>query len=224
MASPLIGAIAVASKDLRSEFRTRFGLTALGLFVLTTVSLVVFAVADEPLQRPLAAAILWVIMFYTAMTGLARAFVSEEERGTALFLRLNSAPLAVYLGKLLVNVVFGVVSNLAATLLLLFFMSSIDVGNWGTLLSTVLVGSIGLAAVLSIVSAIVAKAGTRNPLLPVLSFPLLVPLVMPGVNAMLYAFAGMGLADAQNDLLLMISYSGIVIVVSALVFEVVWTD
>ena len=131
MASPLIGAIAVASKDLRSEFRTRFGLTALGLFVLTTVSLVVFAVADEPLQRPLAAAILWVIMFYTAMTGLARAFVSEEERGTALFLRLNSAPLAVYLGKLLVNVVFGVVSNLAATLLLLFFMSSIDVGNWG---------------------------------------------------------------------------------------------
>ena len=47
---------------------------------------------------------------------------------------------------------------------------------------------------------------------------------MPGVNAMLYAFAGMGLADAQNDLLLMISYSGIVIVVSALVFEVVWTD
>ena len=116
------------------------------------------------------------------------------------------------------------VSNLAATILLLFFMSSISVGDWVTLLTTVLIGSIGLAAVLSIVSAIVAKAGTRNPLLPVLSFPLLVPLVMPGVNAMLYAFAGMGLADAQGDLLLMASYSGIIIVVSALVFEVVWTD
>ena len=224
MPSPLNGALAVASKDLRSEIRTRFGITALGLFVLTTVSLVVFAVADEPLQKPLAAAILWVIMFYTAMTGLARAFVSEEERGTSLFLRLNSAPMAVYFGKLLVNVVFGVVSNLAATILLLFFMSSISVGDWVTLLTTVLIGSIGLAAVLSIVSAIVAKAGTRNPLLPVLSFPLLVPLVMPGVNAMLYAFAGMGLADAQGDLLLMASYSGIIIVVSALVFEVVWTD
>ena len=224
MASPLQGALAVAHKDLRSELRTRFGITALGLFVLTSVSLVVFAVADEPLQKPLASAILWVIMFYTAMTGLARAFVSEEERGTALFLRLNSTPMNVYLGKLLVNIIFAVVSNLMATVLLLFFMGSVVVGNWVTLLATVGVGSIGLAAVLSIVSAIVAKAGSRNPLLPVLSFPLLVPLVMPGVNAMLFAFAGMGLAEAQGDLLLMISYSGIIMVVSALVFEVIWTD
>jgi len=224
MFSPLAGARAVASKDLRSEIRTRFGLTALGLFVVTAVSLVVFALADEPIQRPVAAAILWVIMFYTAMTGLSRAFVSEEERGTALFLRLQADPMAVYLGKLAVNVLFALGSNLAATFLLMLFLPSLSEGDLATLLCTVAIGSLGLAAVLSIVSAIVAKAGTRNPLLPVLSFPLLVPLVLPGVNAMVYALGGMGLADAQADLLLMFSYSGIIIVVSSLVFEVVWTD
>lgn len=224
MSSPLAGALAVASKDLRSEVRTRFGLTALGLFVVTAVSLVVFALADEPVQRPVAAALLWVIMFYTAMTGLARAFVSEEERGTALFLRLQTDPLAVYLGKLAVNVLFALGSNLTATLLLMLFLPNLSAGDLATLLCTVAIGSLGLAAVLSIVSAIVAKAGTRNPLLPVLSFPLLVPLVLPGVNAMVYALAGMGLAEASADLLLMFSYSGIIIVVSSLVFDVIWTD
>ncbi len=220
----LTGIIAVAGKDLRSEVRTRYGITALGLFVVTAVSLVVFAVADEPLRRPLAAAILWVIMFFTAMTALGRSFVSEEERGTALFLQLNAQPLAVYTGKLLVNILLAVSSNLAALVLLLLFIPSIEVGNWATLFTTVLVGSIGLAAVLSIVSVIVAKAGTRSALLPVLSFPLLVPLVMPGVNATLLAFAGMGLADARGDLLLMASYSGMVILASVFVFEVVWSE
>lgn len=224
MSRALAAARAVASKDLRSEIRTRFGLTALGLFVVTAVSLVVFALADEPVQRPVAAAILWVIMFYTAMTGLARAFVSEEERGTALFLRLQTDPLGVYLGKLAVNVVFALASNLAATVLMMFFLPDLTVGNIATLLWTVVLGSVGLASVLSIVSAIVAKAGTRNPLLPVLSFPLLVPLVLPGVNATVYALGGMGLADAQADLLLMFSYSGLIVVVSSLVFEVIWTD
>ena len=216
--------LAVAAKDIRSELRTRYGVTTLGLFVVTTVILVVFALADEPIRKPIAAALLWVIMFYTAMTGLGRAFVSEEERGTALFLRLQAPPLSIYFGKLLVNTALALASNLLATFMVLLFISSVVVGDWTVLLTAVSVGSIGLASVLTIVSAIVAKAGTRNPVLPVLSFPMLVPLVMPGVNAMLMAFGGLGFADAQGDLLLMVAYTGIVIVVSSLVFEFIWAE
>ena len=153
-----LGMLAVAGKDFRSEMRTRFGVTALGLFVVTAVSLVVFAIADEPLRKPVAAALVWVIMFYTAMTGLGRAFISEEERGTSLFLRLNARPLDVYLGKLLVNTALSLSANILATVLVLLFLPSVVVGDWSTLIATVVVGSVGLAAVLSIVSAIVAKA------------------------------------------------------------------
>jgi len=86
------------------------------------------------------------------------------------------------------------------------------------------VGSLGLAAVITITSAIVAKAGTRNALLPILSFPILLPLVMPGIGATLTAMAGLTIADVMPDLLLMISHTGIVVIVSALVFEVIWCD
>ena len=216
--------IAVAEKDIRSEVRNRYGITAIGLFVITTVSLIMFAVAEEPLQRPLAAAILWVIMFYTAMTGLGRAFVSEEERGTALFLRLNAPSLAIYFGKLFVNIALSIAANTIATLLMMLFMSSVVVGDWLVLIATVIIGSVGLAAVLSIVSAIVAKAGTRNAILPVLSFPMLVPIIMPGVNAMLAALAGLTLLEASGDLLLMSSYTGLVIIASVFVFDFIWAD
>jgi heme exporter protein B len=214
---------AVAGKDIRSEVRTRYGITALGLFVITTVSLVVFAIADESVHRPLAAALIWVIMFYTSMTGLGRAFISEEERGTSLFLRLQAPTMAVYFGKLLVNIALALVSNVLAIALIAIFMPSISIG-WTVVLTSVIIGSIGLASVLSIVSAIVAKAGTRNPLLPVLAFPLLVPLIMPGVNAVLAGLAGLSLTESMGDILLMTSYAGLVIVASVFVFDVVWTE
>ncbi|MBS1562680.1 MAG: heme exporter protein CcmB [Bacteroidetes bacterium] len=216
--------IAVISKDLRSELRTRYGITALILFVVTAIVLVVFAAADEPMPRPIAAAVLWVVMFYTAMTGLGRGFISEEERGTSLLLRLSTDPTSVYFGKLIVNIVQSVLSNLLAALLFLFFMSRVSVGNPTLLLLCVLAGSVGLASTLTIVSAIVAKAGSKSALLPILSFPVLLPLIMPGTDVMLSAFAGLAVGEVAGSLGLMASYTGIVIVVSWFVFEYIWCE
>lgn len=216
--------LAVIEKDIRSELRTRYGLTALALFVVTSVSILAFSAADEPLPRPIAAGVLWVIMFFTALTGLARAFVHEEDRGTWLFLRISAKPTDIYFGKLAVNLILSVLTNCLATLLFVLFMTSVQVGSAWVLLLCVAVGSVGLASVLTIISAIVAKAGSKNSLLPVLSFPLLVPLLLPGTNAILMAFAGLELADVVPDLLLMFSYSGIVCVVGWLIFPTVWCD
>ncbi len=216
--------IAVVVKDIRSETRTRYGLTAIGLFVVTAVVLVAFASADEPMPRPIAAGVLWVVMFFTSMTGLARGFVSEEERGTSLYLRLSASPASVFLGKLLGNIIIAVGSNLAVVALFVALMTSVNVGSPWLLLLVTLVGSIGMAVVVTITSAIVAKAGTRNALLPILSFPVLLPLVMPGIGATLIAMAGLGINDVLPDLTLMLCHSGIIIIVSVLVFEVIWCD
>ncbi len=223
MTSPLPW-LAVVAKDLRSEIRTRYGLTAIALFVVTAVALVAFASADEPMPRPIAAGVLWVVMFFTSMTGLGRGFVSEEERGTSLYLRLSTKPGSVFWGKLLGNAILATGSNLAVVFLFLALMTSVNVGSPFILLLVTLVGSLGLATVVTITSAIVAKAGTRNALLPILSFPILLPLVMPGIGATLMAMAGLTIADVMPDLLLMISHTGIVVIVSALVFEVIWCD
>jgi heme exporter protein B len=217
-------AAAVIEKDLRSELRTRYGLTALALFVVTAVSLVVFSVGEEPLPKPLMVAITWIVMLFTSMTGLGRAFVSEEERGTSLFLRLTTTPQAVFLGKLVVNIVWSVTTNALALLLLSVMVPAMSAGRVDVLAIVVLAGSIGMAAVMTIVSAIVAKAGARNAVLPVLSFPLLLPVLIPGSDATLLAMAGFGFGDVLSSLGIMFAYTGLVIIVSWLVFEVIWCD
>jgi heme exporter protein B len=215
---------AVVLKDLRSEIRTRYGITAVALFVVTSVALVAFATADEQLHRPVAAGVLWVVMFFTAMSGLGRGFISEAERGTALYLQLSAPSTAVILGKLISNTIIAAISNLAVLALFVVFIGTIQIASPWILFLVLLVGSIGLATVITITSAIVATAGTRSPLLPVLSFPVLIPLIMPGMNATLLAMADVGMADVWPDVALMLSHSGIVATMSYLVFEVVWTE
>ncbi|MCO6465344.1 MAG: heme exporter protein CcmB [Bradyrhizobiaceae bacterium] len=222
--SSLRRTLAVFQKDLQSELRTRYGITALLLFVVVTVTLVVLSAADEPIPPPIVSAVLWVIMCFTAMTGLGRGFISEEERGTALFLRMNSTPLAVYAGKLLINIALAVITNFLGVCMLFLFMSRTSVGSWLMLLMITVVGSIGLAVVLTIVSALVAKAGSRSPLLPVLSFPILVPILMLGTKATLVALAGMEFADLASDLQLILVYTGLLVVVSTLLFDVLWSE
>lgn len=216
--------IAVLRKDIRSEIRTRYGITSLLLFVVTAVTLIAVSTADEVIPRPVASAVLWVVMFFTSMTGLARGFVSEEERGTSLYLQLSAPPLAVYFGKLTGNIALSLVSNLLIVLLLTLLIPTITIGSAGLLLLVVLIASIGLATVTTITSAIVAKAGSKQALLPILAFPVLLPLVMPGIQATLIALAGLTLADAWGDVGLMIAHTGIIATVGALLFESVWRD
>ncbi len=211
-------------KDLLSEIRTRYGITAIALFVVTSVALVAFATADEQLHRPIAAGILWVVMFFTAMSGLGRGFISEEERGTTLYLQLSAPPSAVILGKLISNVLIAALSNLAVLALFLMFVGTVQLASPWILLLVLFAGSIGLATVITITSAIVATSGTRSPLLPILSFPVLIPLIMPGMNATLLAMADVSMSDVWPDLALMLSHTGIVATVSYLVFDVVWTE
>ena len=215
---------AIVQKDIASEFRTRFGITSLALFVVTAVSLVAFATADEPFPRPISAALLWIVMFFTAMSGLGRAFIQEEERGTVLFLRLHTEPLHVFWAKFIINVLYGAVANSVALLVFAILVPAAVTGNIIYVVLVMLISSAGLATIITIVSAIVARAGSTNALLPIMSFPLLLPLVLPGINATTAALAGLPFADVFPDISIMVSYSGIVAVISSFVFEVVWTD
>src|ERR1043165_8127045 len=96
--------IAVLRKDFRSELRSRYALNSLGMFVVITVAALAFALSSERhLSLSVISALLWISMFFTAVTGLGRSFISEEERGTTLLLRLSVPPTPVYFGKLALN-------------------------------------------------------------------------------------------------------------------------
>ena len=211
-------------KDWRSELRTRYALSALVMFVLTTIAIIVFAFGGESPSQEVLAGVLWVIIFFSGMSGLARTFVAEEERGTSLTLQLLTTPTAVLFGKLAFNVVLVLIVNTMAVLLFLFFFSSFRVDSVGLFVTTLTLGSIGLASASTIIAAIIARANTKGSLFPVLSLPLLLPLLMTVIHATTLSSEGAFFSEGLDDFRILVSYIGAVTGVSYILFDYVWKD
>ena len=116
---------AIFLKDVRSEFRTRYGISTITLFILTSVTMLVFSAGTEKMSDALYAGLLWVIMFFSSMTGLSKGFVREEERQTSMLLKITSKPGSVYFGKLIYNIIFSLTLNTLAVLLFFLFFGNI---------------------------------------------------------------------------------------------------
>ncbi|SHK36235.1 heme exporter protein CcmB [Rhodothermus profundi] len=221
----LRGFWAVFEKDIKLELRARYAINMLLLFALGALVVMAFAVGPTPLSARVQAALLWTVLLFAAAVGLGRAFISEEERGTMLLLQLNLRPGAVYAGKLLVNFVLLLALNLVAvgafTVLL-----RVKIAWPGLLMLTLVLGSIGLAGATTLLSALIARAaGGRGALLPVLLFPVLVPLLLSAVEATRSALlVAEGWATAADELLTLVGFGGAVITAAVLLFEYIWLD
>jgi heme exporter protein B len=217
---------AVFAKDVRAELRTRVALSTLGLFALTTLAAVSYtigpyriAAADRPF---LLSALLWIVLFFATMAGLDRSFVKEEESHTAPLLRLSAAPLAVWAGKLLYNALLLYV--LMAVLVPLYCgLMGLTMTSLPGLLSVLGVGGYALSVTTTMVAAIIARAMTRGALFPVLSIPLLLPLLIFLIEGTRAAAEGSseGLAATLRAV---VSFGGVMTVLSVLLFPVVWHE
>lgn len=216
--------LAVLYKELKSEFRTRYAISAVMLFVLTTVTMVAFSTAGEKINESIASGIIWIIMFFGAMTGLSKSFVSEEERGTYLMLQITSNPTAIYFGKLIFNILLSLALNFFGVFLFFIFISSVEILNFLTFFIIIFTGSIAIAGATTIISALIAKANTKNALFPVLSFPILLPIIILGIIVTNQSFLGVDISKSQNDIQLIIAYTGIMITASYFLFDFVWRE
>jgi len=215
---------AVFMKDWRAELRTRYAVSALLMFVVTTIAIIMFSLGSEEAPADVLSGMLWVVIFFGAMSGLARTFVVEEERGTAMTLQLLTTPGAVYFGKLLFNLVLVFGLNLVTIALYGLFVNGFIIRTVSIFVLTVVLGSAGFAAAATILAAIIARASTKGTLYPVLAFPVLLPLLLAVINATRLASEGAAFSEASGEFQLLVSYIAVVIAASTLVFDYVWKD
>ena len=222
----LAEAAAVAAKDLRAEFRTRVALNSLGLFALTVLAAVSYTVGPyriTPEDRPfLLAVLLWIVVFFAALAGLDRSFVKEEESHTAPLLRLAASPSAVWAGKLAFNLLL-IYALMAVLVPLYCILMGYRLELVGGFLLILVLGGYTLAVVTTIIAAIIARALTRGALFSVLSLPLLLPLLIFLIQGTAGAAEG-EVETVSNTIRAVLSMGGIMTIVSAALFPVVWSD
>jgi heme exporter protein B len=170
---------AILWKDIRCELRSKQTWMGMGLFALLVLVVFNFTfdlrVNDKAVVAPGA---LWVAFLFASMLGLGRTMTSEREQGGSLD-RLLLCPIdrkAIYLAKLLGNLLFiGGVEIVALPVFVALFNLPLLV--W-PLVPVVVFGTLGIAIVGTLFSAMAAATRVRELLLPILVFPLIVPVVI----------------------------------------------
>lgn len=204
---------ALTRKDLRIELRARDTLPAMLLFVLSTLVVLHFALPSEAGDAA-AYGVLWVAIVFTALLGLARAWVPEHEHGVLDGLVLAPCDRsAIWLGKTLATLAFLLAAQAVALPAFVVFFAPLD----AVALVAVLLVDVGICAVGSLTAAMAAAGRARELLLPLLVLPLAIPLVVGGVGA--------AVTDAgERYLLLLALYDAVFAVLSWASFEYVVTE
>lgn len=174
--------LSVAAKDLREEARGRETAVPIVLVALLILSVGLLAFHDIADRAAVGAGVIWLSMAFATSVGLARAFGAEQDRGTLdALLALPMERGSVFLGKAASSfVVLLIVAGVATPAY--FVASGSPTGNVGALALLLALGALGLAATGTMLSALAARSRARDVLLPVLLFPILVPLLLSGIH------------------------------------------
>lgn len=171
MTSGLSAAFAIAKKDIQCQLRKRFEIFAMFLFALIAVLSFAFAMGGQ-VPPEIGSALLWVIIFLTGMFGFAPIFLSETETGTLKGLSVAPIPAwSVYLGKVIYGfVLMGIVEVFlipVCMILLSFSFSS----NIFLVIGTFIIGTLDLAAVGAMASALTMPSESKATVFPIVYFP-----------------------------------------------------
>jgi heme exporter protein B len=212
---------AILWKDLVAELRARELLGGMAVFALLVLLVFNFAF-DLRVDNvgAVAPGVLWVAFTFAGVLGLGRSFVIEKDRGVLDGLLL--APIdrgAIYLAKLLGNFLFMIlVEAICLPVFTAFFnfgVVSIDV------IAIALLGTFGFAAVGTLFSAMAVNTRARDVLLPLLVFPVCIPVVIAAVEATSQVFAGDAAGDRLRWLALLAAFDVIFTIVCFVIFDFV---
>jgi heme exporter protein B len=212
---------AVIWKDLSAEFRSRELLSAMLVFALLVILIFNFALElDVKTRQSVTAGVLWATFAFAGTLGLNRSMAVEKDRGCLDGLLL--APVdraAIYFGKVLSNLAFMLIVE-AIVLPIYSVLYNVNLFNPG-LLAVILLGSIGYTAVGTLLASMAVESRTRDVLLPILLFPVVIPVLLSAVKASGGFLSGAEMVDILPSLNLLIVYDVIFIAAAFMVFDYV---
>ncbi len=212
---------AVVWKDLAAELRSRELLSAMLVFALLVILIFNFALElDARTRYSVTAGVLWVTFAFAGTLGLNRSMAMEKDRGCLDGLLL--APVdrsAIYFGKVVGNLIFMLlVEGFVLPVYSLLYNINLFIPG---LIGVILLGSLGYVVVGTLLASMAVQTRTRDVLLPILLFPVVIPLFIAAVKASAGCLQGLDMAEIWPWLNLLIVYDLLFTAVAFMVFDYV---
>lgn len=207
-------------KDVLVELRAKELVYATIFFAVVVLLVFCFAFLGGP--RPtvdVAAGVLWVAIALAGTVAISRAFEREREGDTLRALLLSPAPrAALYLSKLCaISLLMAIVE--AVTVLAVSLLFVVGLRSLPTLIALLLLGTVGFAAVAALFGAGLGRARSRDVLLPLLVYPIVVPVLIAGTRGTVALLVGAEPAVAAFWLKFLLVFDAVFVSLGVWVFE-----
>ena len=210
---------AIVWKDMAAELRSRELLSSMLVFALLVILIFNFALElDATTRSTVTAGVLWVTFAFAGTLGLNRSMAVEKDRGCLDGLLL--APVdrsAIYFGKTIGNLIFMFIVEVIVLPVysILYNQNLFNIG----LMAVIALGSIGFVVVGTLLSSMAVQTRTRDVMLPILLFPVIIPVMIAAVKASSGFLQAVPIDEVSPWLNLLIVYDMIFTAVSFMVFD-----
>lgn len=212
--------IQLIRKDFLLEIRQKYALNAILLYVVSTVFVVQLSfgrIIDESAWI----ALFWIILLFAAFNAVSKSFI-QEHTARRLYYFVLASPISIILSKIIYNSFLMVFLGFLSLALYVLFLGMPQF-NPLLLYPSFILGCIGLASALTMVSAIASSAGNNAALMAVLGFPIVIPLLLLVINAFKLSLqeliAPMQIVKSITSLLLI---DAVVVILAVILFPYLW--
>ncbi len=214
--------ISLLKKEIILEWRRKYAFNGILLYIVSTIFVCYLSFNLQKSQlNPLTwNALFWIILLFTATNAIAKSFMQESE-GRQLYYYMLVSPEAIILSKIIYNALLMWLMSLIG-----YLIYSVVLGNpvQDKLLFfiNILLGGLGFATTLSMISAIASKSAQGGTLMAVLGFPVIIPLLLLLIKISKNAMDGLALSVSYKEISTLLAINLIVVSISYLLFPYLW--
>ena len=209
-------------KEFVLEFRQKYAINGIILYLASTIFIcyLSFNLMPGSLQPITWNALFWIIILFTAVSAVAKSFIQENPGRLMYYYTLASAQ-AIIISKIIYYSLLLTVLGLTGYLFYSLVLGN-PVQNAGLFVLVVVLGAIGLASTLTLVSSVAAKAQNNQTLLAVLGLPILIPVILMTIKISKNALDGLAWSVSYSELWTLGAINVIVMTLAILLFPYIW--
>ncbi len=213
--------IFLIKKEAQLEFRQKYAIGGILLYVIST-TFVCYLSFRSIVDIPTWNALYWIIVLFASVNAISKSF-AQESQGKLLYLYTLTNPKAIIISKIIYNSGLLAILTLTTTFFYSLFLGNV-IGDLKQFIIVAIAGSIGLASLLTLVSAIAAKTNNNVSLMATLSFPIILPLLITIIHASKNAIDDLGWAVNGKYIIVLLALNALITALSYLLFPYLWRD
>lgn len=209
-------------KDIRLELKQSYTLNSILLYAFSTV-FISYLSFNGVIEAGTWNALFWIILLFTSINAVVKSFVQESPARHLYYFTLT-APQSVILSKIIYNSLLMLIISLLSFLFYIFYLGS-QIEHWGLYMATMIMGSLGFASLLTMVSAISSRSNNNFGLMAILSFPIILPMLMTIIKVSKMALVGVPYSPQAWTYIGVLALLNIIVIIMAfLLFPYLWRE